>query len=137
MTTSIKSIGAYPRDSTAMLLSAGCAIHCFVQPALLATIPLIGLPLVSADFEVWSIVVTLLMSLHAIWSGFRRHENYRPLAFATAGGFFLSWSFLGLNYEEHASDEWIFTLSGCLLLLGSHLSNIRHLRHQEWTEKKF
>ncbi len=130
MATFTKLRMAYPWDWTAIFLSTGCAIHCFLHPALLLAIPVVGSSLTSSVFENSSIVFTLLISLYAIASGYRQHESYRPFAFAAVGGFLLSWSMLGLDSERQEVYEWIFTLSGCLLLFASHLSNMLYLRHQ-------
>ena len=111
-------------DILSILLSFACIIHCLFFPALLILLPSF---LESTNNEL--IHITLLasiypISIYAIYSGLKKHQNKKVLFQGLLGIFILTLALFvhGLNIFGFEL-ETIFTIIGSLVLANAHFQN--------------
>ena len=73
-------------DFAGMGLSAACAVHCLLAPALLSTIPLAGLKFISHEaVESGMIALVALLAAFTFLNGYRIHQRIGHLVFGVIG----------------------------------------------------
>ena len=107
-------------DQLGATLSMACALHCALQPLLLAALPLVGLGfLLNETLETVFLVISLTMAVWAFLSGYAHHR--RP-------GVFMFWGLAALligasRLPQLEHQEVLLAVSGALALMSGHLLN--------------
>jgi len=130
MAKSTDSIGSEARlDGVAVAFSGLCAIHCLLAPVLLSVSPLLAdSVLVSEHAHRWLLLFIVPVSVLALHSGFRRHQDYRTLALAAVGLFLLAVSAIaGVEVLGDLAERALTTAGGAILAL-AHLRNYRCIK---------
>lgn len=108
-------------DTLGASLSFACAIHCAMQPVLLAILPLMGLGfLMNEQLESLFLACSILLASITVISGWRHHRQTQalPLLVLAAGLIILSRI---PAFEAHEAPLAIF---GALGIMSSHLLNL-------------
>lgn len=113
------------KDEAAALCSGLCLIHCLASPILLS---LGGLGLIGSLFTTEWIhgllfVPIAVLAVTSLPSGWKRHRHCLPIMAGFSGLALLAAAFV-------APHEAVLSVSGGLLLVGSHLSNRFYSRRQ-------
>lgn len=107
-------------ESSAMLLSGLCILHCLGTPLLLALLPaLSSIIAVPEEFHFYVVLITLPLSLLALAIGAREHKSFMPLALGVFGLIFMT-AALTEKFHEH---EIILTVIGASALVFAHINN--------------
>ena len=106
-------------DQLGATLSMACALHCALQPLLLA-LPLLGLSfLLNETLETVFLAISLTMAIWAFLSGYAHHR--RPTVFLFWG---LAAALIGASrIPQLENQEILLAVSGALALMSGHLLN--------------
>lgn len=109
-------------DRLGASLSFACAIHCALQPLLLALLPLIGLGfLLDERLESIFLACSILLASATVISGWRHHRQPQALPLLGAAVVLIIASRLpGLAFAEVP-----LAVSGALGIMSAHLYNLR------------
>jgi hypothetical protein len=121
------SVGAL-LDTTGVVVSWLCVVHCIVLPFAVALLPLAGLSfLLDESIELMIIAVSVAVAALGLLPGyFRQHGRLRAVILFAAGI-----SLLGLGraaFEDDLALEVVFLLCGAGLITTAHLINRRLCR---------
>ena len=107
-------------DKFGILTAIVCIVHCIALPVIL-----IGFAASDAatDFHVWSLVITVLITGHALWHGFKQHCVHRVLVI---GGLGIGTLFLGVILHFFAHPD---VIESAVPIIGDQLTNIDHSGH--------
>lgn len=107
-------------ETSALLLSGLCVVHCIGFPLLLTAIPalanILELPEV---LHFYIVLLTLPISLFVLIYGTSQHKSFIPLAVGVAGLL----SMTAALTVENRSDEIILTSIGVIVLAFAHINN--------------
>lgn len=114
-------------DGFAVGASALCMVHCLALPALILVMPALAayLALPEAFHEI-ALAIAIPSSALALWAGYRRHGQRRPMLIVVPGLVLLS---LGAFV---APSEWLettLTVLGTTFVAGGHVLNWRAMTH--------
>lgn len=85
-------------DSTGLLASIACAIHCAAMPLVISYLPILGLSwLADPDFHRVMAIVCFALALSAFLPGWKRHGSITPTLFGSVGVGLLSLAAFGLE----------------------------------------
>ena len=117
-------------DKLAVGLSIACALHCFVFPVLLATLPSLGALTIGNDesFHLWMLVGVLPTSCLTLAMGCREHKRIIFLVIGLTGLFVLSVSAIWGHDLVGCSNEKYLTLLGSSCLTFAHINNYLQCR---------
>ena len=104
-------------DHIGIILSCACVVHCFALPVLIATQLLTS---ESDLFHEMMIALTLVISGHALWHGWKKHCHHIVLFFGALG---LVSMITALGTPPFA--ESVMTTIGGLFIISAHLFNMR------------
>lgn len=116
-------------DRGAIGLSGLCLVHCLAFPLVIASLPAMAHVLPQ---EAWVhpliLAAALPLAAAALWRGWRRHGDPRPVALGGGGLALLT---LGLLVGHGSSAEIVLTVVGGVTLAAAHTLNWRldHRRH--------
>jgi len=132
-------------DTLAISMSALCALHCLITPALLVAIPVLTQTFwIDHNFHLWMLALVIPTTSLAVISGCRRHKDKAIMALSTLGLVILLSTALHESFssgallnsqEAHcpncASVEspqllnatTLFSLLGGLFLISAHIRN--------------
>ncbi|HGK7302732.1 MULTISPECIES: MerC domain-containing protein [Stenotrophomonas] len=133
----------HPRlDLAGAWLSLACAAHCITLPLLLAFVPAAMMALRSFQHPAHGAMTALLVMSRWEWvfavvastvamastvSGWRRHQQWRPLRLAACGAVALLASSLYMPLKESLVWHGVATACGGVLLATAHILNRRAL----------
>ena len=103
-------------DHIGIILSCTCIVHCLLLPILIV---LLQFDLHVAGFHEMMVVMTILISGHALWHGFKKHCKHIVLAFGVIGVNCMAVALLA------PAIEVMLTTVGALLVLCAHILNLR------------
>ncbi|MDA1076658.1 MAG: MerC domain-containing protein [Proteobacteria bacterium] len=111
-------------DRIAILLSGICLVHCLAIPILLIALPALGSLLFDShsSFHWFLIVFGFPVSAVALWIGWRRHGELRPVVIGAAG---LVLMVLGITHWFGDAGEISATVFGAVVLMIAHILNMR------------
>ncbi len=109
-------------DIVGICATSACAIHCFILPAIIPVLPLLGLQWIAQPgFESTVLAISIAIASYALLNGYRHyHGQMWPLACALVG--FLLYAFKGGLGEQY--EPWILS-GGALLIVFAHSMNLR------------
>ena len=115
-------------DNLGITISAACAIHCVLLPAILIIAPYSFLA--SHEFHETLIYFILPFAAIAFFLGCRKHGDYKVLLMGSIGIILLATSLVihEVFHSGHHSEEFItilITIAGSLILIFSHLRNAK------------
>ena len=115
-------------DRIGVIASCVCAVHCALTPLLISLVPLLGLSLLADERAEWTLVgISVAMGFLSLVPAYiRRHRRGRPLVLFGAG--LLLILIARLLLDEKVSFEIPFVLLGALLIVTSHVVNLRLCR---------
>lgn len=118
-------------DKAAIGLSLLCAIHCALLPIILALLPTITLFGFEDEwFHRFLLVVVLPLSVFALLSGLRKHNNRTALAIGMVGLAVLILAAVAGHDLFGETGERVVTVFGSFLVATSHFRNFRLCRLQ-------
>ena len=122
-------------DNLGITISAACAIHCVLLPAILIIAPYSFLA--SHEFHETLIYFILPFAAIAFFLGCRKHGDYKVLLMGSIGIILLATSLVihEVFHSEHHSEEFITilrTITGSLILIFSHLRNAKLCRQENF-----
>lgn len=120
-------------DGVGMALSGLCIIHCLLLPIFLIGFPVItGFIPISEDLTHKILLLFLLpTALFAVYSGYRMHQQKKPLVLMMIGLTIVLLGTLFLHdYVEHYWEPIVVTL-GSLIIVRAHFLNRHHCRRCE------
>lgn len=109
-------------DAVGASLSLACALHCALQPVLLAVLPLLGLGmLLDENLESLFLGFSILLASATIVSGWRHHRQPHalPLLFLAVG------LIVSSRVPAFEALEMPLAVSGALSIMSAHLFNLR------------
>ncbi len=107
-------------ETSALLLSGLCLMHCLGLPLLLAALPALATVLAVPEAVHFYLVITALpLSLTVLAYGSRQHKSFMPLAVGILGLLFMTAALT----EKFHSDEIILTVVGAAGLALAHIKN--------------
>lgn len=115
-------------DTTGVVVSWLCVVHCLLLPFAIALLPFAGLSVLVDEKTEWAIVAAsaAVAGLSLLPAFFRRHGKVRPIVlFASGLGLLLT---ARIAFEGDLVAETIFLLTGAVLISASHLINRRLCR---------
>lgn len=105
-------------DHVGIVLSCICLVHCLLLPIMIV---LLQVDFHMEGFHEGMLVLTMLVSGHALWHGYKKHCKHIVLAFGIIGVTCMAVALL-----VH-SIEVILTTIGASLILSAHVLNMRGL----------
>ena len=113
-------------DKISILLSTVCAIHCFLWPLLVVSLPTIAaLQLDNEVVHFWIVLTVIPSSYWALSSGVKLHGNYRFLVIGVSGLVLLLLALvLGADLIGELAEQ-VITIVGSALVVFAHWSNYR------------
>jgi hypothetical protein len=114
-------------DRAGLVVSAACAVHCAVLPALLAAVSVVGLGQLLDDRVEWSfIVVSAVIGSTAHLRAYRQNHRHAMPGLIFVAGFLIV---LGsrLLLESHPLTPWAAVIGGALAA-ASHYANLKLCR---------
>jgi len=112
-------------DNIGAGLSFACAIHCVATPFILAVLPFAGVALVlSHEFELIFILLSLLLALISLSLGYRLHQNRSVFLILAVGVIFFALGLFFISEDHHSA---VLAL-GAVCLVIAHLVNKRLYR---------
>ncbi len=113
-------------DTTAIVVSIVCAIHCALLPLALVALPvLVATPLGDELFHQAMLIGVLPLSLVALAMGCRRHKNRNVVLWGWAGLAVLTFTALFGHDVLGESGEKIATIIGAAIIACGHIQNHR------------
>ena len=118
-------------DNIGITISAACAIHCVLLPAILIIAPYSFFA--SHEFHETLIYFILPFAAIAFYLGCRKHGDYKVLLMGVTGIVLLATSLIihEVFHSEQHSEEFLsvlITIGGSLTLIFSHLRNAKLCR---------
>ncbi len=122
-------------DNLGITISAACAIHCVLLPAILIIAPYSFLA--SHEFHETLIYFIIPFAVIAFFLGCKKHGDIKVLLMGSLGIILLGTSFLihELFHSEQHSQEFItilITIAGSVILIFSHLRNAKLCRQENF-----
>jgi len=111
-------------DRTAIAMSALCVVHCLTLPLLIIMAPFLG-QFFEGHFHAQLLVVALPVSTGALALGYRRHRNSRIIIAGIAGMALLTIGGTVMHSQFGIIADRVFTITGAIILAGSHWFNSR------------
>jgi hypothetical protein len=109
-------------DSTAVVLSALCLVHCLALPLIV-----VGLPFLASFSEghlhAQMLILVLPLSIFALGVGFRRHHDSRVIAAGAIGMFLLTIGGTVAHSHYGIVADRTLTVLGALTLATAHFYN--------------
>ena len=119
-------------DTTAVVLSSVCMLHCLALPIVLTVLPIVNVSLMDeTTFHLVMMVVILPISLIALTIGCRQHKDRLTLILGTTGLTILTGTGLFGHVWFGLSGERIMTSIGGLVLASAHIQNYRCCRQDD------
>ena len=122
-------------DNLGITISAACAIHCVLLPAILIIAPYSFLA--SHEFHETLIYFILPFAAIAFFLGCKKHGDYKVLIMGSIGIILLATSLVihEVFHSEQHSEEFmviLITIAGSVTLIFSHLRNARLCRQENF-----
>lgn len=119
-------------DKLGLVVSWGCLVHCLLLPFLIPALPGLSFLVEDGVHELLAILV-FATGMFAFYRGYLAHHHMHIFI---GGGVGLGLLLLGLMFSHsHAwgaiSPQILLTVLGSVVLIASHLANIRHSRCAE------
>ena len=115
-------------DKLAISLSFCCIAHCIILPLLILLFPSISsLWINNGQFHLYIVILAIPFSFFAMFKNLKKHNNLKCIIMAGIG-----FSLLFLAVKMHDIGlvyETTFTIIGAIILITSHLINIRYLKN--------
>lgn len=119
-------------DTTAVVLSGVCMLHCLALPIVLTVLPIVNVSLMDeTTFHLVMMVVILPISLIALTIGCRQHKDRLTLILGATGLAILTSTALFGHVWFGLSGERIMTSIGGLVLASAHIQNYRCCRQDD------
>ncbi len=119
-------------DTTAVLLSGVCLLHCLAIPLLLTIVPVINIQLLDeATFHLIMLVFILPVSVIALAIGCRQHKDPATLILGGIGLSILTATALFGHDWFGITGERLVTSLGGLILAAAHIQNYRCCRDND------
>lgn len=119
-------------DTTAVVLSGICMLHCLALPVVLTVVPILNISLLEEQtFHLLMMVFILPVSLVALSIGCRQHKDLATLVLGAAGLATLSVTALFGHSLFGLAGERIVTSIGGLILASAHIQNYRACRKSD------
>jgi hypothetical protein len=112
-------------DTTGVVVSWLCVVHCLVLPFTVALLPFAGLGVLLDETAEWGIVAAsaVVAGVSLLPAFFRRHRKFRPVVlFASGLGLLLT---ARIAFEGDLVAQAVFLLTGALLITAAHIINRR------------
>ncbi|GGQ04849.1 MerC domain-containing protein [Shewanella litoralis] len=117
-------------DKFAITLSFLCVIHCVVLPFLLVLLPSLGVwQLDNEAFHSWLLIAVLPVSLYALVSGYKKHQQYRFLLIGISGLLLLLFAAVFGHDTVGEAGEKVLTVLGATLVAIAHWVNFTRCKH--------
>lgn len=119
-----------PIDKIAMLLSALCLVHCLLTPIILIAFPVLQMLSHNYDFHLWMAIALVTLAGLAFYRGYLVHKKAQVFVFGAIGITFLVLGLFSptLFEADHLKYEITLTSIGSLILIWTHLKNIKFCR---------
>ncbi len=122
-------------DNLGITISAACAIHCVLLPAILIIAPYSFFA--SHEFHETLIYFILPFAAVAFFLGCKKHGDYKVLIMGSIGIILLATSLVihEVFHSEQHSEEFmviLITIAGSVTLIFSHLRNARLCRQENF-----
>lgn len=119
-------------DTSAVILSGICLLHCLALPVLLTLVPLAGVNLLDeTTFHLVMLVIVLPISVVALTIGCLQHKDRATLLLGTLGlGILGATAFFGHDWFG-LTGERVVTSFGGLVLAAAHIQNFRCCRYHD------
>ena len=119
-------------DTTAVLLSGICLLHCLALPVLLTVLPIFNTQLLDEEtFHLIMLVVILPVSVIALAIGCRQHKDRTTLILGTIGlGILTATAIFGHDWFGLTGERLVTSLGG-LVLAAAHIQNYRCCRDHD------
>ena len=122
-------------DNLGITISAACAIHCVLLPAILIVAPYSFFA--SHEFHETLIYFILPFAAVAFFLGCKKHGDYKVLIMGSIGIILLATSLVihEVFHSEQHSEEFmviLITIAGSVTLIFSHLRNARLCRQENF-----
>ena len=113
-------------DHVGMIAACVCVFHCVALPLLLITSAFAD---VGENFHVWSLGLTVLITGHALWHGYKQHCKHIVITFGVIGVACLvaGVGFHSIGHGEPMMEhgEAFATVIGSLFIIAAHFYNIK------------
>lgn len=107
-------------ETSALLLSGLCVVHCLGLPLLLAAIPVLANVLALPEaVHFYIVLLALPLSLSVLAYGTCQHKSFIPLAAGAAGLLSMTIALTAI----HHSDEIILSSVGAIVVAFAHINN--------------
>jgi hypothetical protein len=111
-------------DALGIAASVACAIHCAVLPLVMSSLPILGINIINNFwFEIFMIVLAMVIGLHSLTHGFKKH-HHRLLPIIV---FVIGISLLLVKQILHQYQIW-FLVPAVILIVAAHYINYRQCR---------
>lgn len=112
-------------DALGIGASLACAIHCAVLPLLFTSFPLLGINILHNSWFEWGMIaIALVIGIHALRHGFRKHHHrYTPLALLVIGFVFL------IAKEAVHALHTVMVVIAVTFIVTAHYLNYRFCRN--------
>ena len=119
-------------DTTAVILSGICMLHCLALPVVLTIFPILNIALLDEQtFHLIMLVFILPVSLMALTIGCRQHKDRLTIILGTIGLGVLMFTALFGHEVFGLTGERIVTSIGGLILASAHIQNYRCCRRDD------
>lgn len=111
-------------DALGIGASLACAIHCAVLPLLFTSFPLLGINILHNPWFEWGMIaIALVIGIHALRHGIRKHHHrYTPLVLLIIGFVFL------MAKEAVHELHTVMVVIAVILIVTAHYLNYRFCR---------
>lgn len=111
-------------DALGIGASLACAIHCAVLPLLFTSFPLLGINILHNPWFEWGMIaIALVIGIHALRHGIRKHHHrYTPLVLLVIGFVFL------MAKEAVHELHTVMVVIAVILIVTAHYLNYRFCR---------
>ncbi|MFW7382227.1 MAG: MerC domain-containing protein [Oligoflexus sp.] len=116
-------------DKLGIIVSSSCIAHCLVTIVALLALPAYSYYFHNEWVHLFPLLLTIPLALLAFFRGYRVH-GVRLILFL---GFFGILLLFASSFAESLTEglEYVFSISGSLLLVGTHLWNMKCLRNRD------
>lgn len=111
-------------DRVAIGLSGLCVLHCLALPVILIAAPFLG-GFADDHLHAQMLVLVLPISVIALATGFRRHQNRHIIAWAVVGMVLLVLGGTVMHAQFGLVMDRVFTIGGSAVLAVAHWYNAR------------
>lgn len=112
-------------DRLGIITSIACAIHCTILPALISSLPFLGVDILENKFVEWSMIsFALLFGVLSLYHGYmHHHKKLMPLLLFFSG-------FACLIVNQIIAERFLFILipAASIFIISAHILNIYHCR---------